>query len=473
MYLMSPTLAHNKIGVRRGTTVLEVLFAIFVVIIGLLGISSIIPLAARNASDSNAHNNAQALGQQWFQSFFTRGLNDHNQFTRDGVGYNWQWYRDYGGTFSFENFEKSYSDPTVRARVGIPAGLNQSPAASAMTSGAISRVWGHQAVCLDPTFFSEPDVKQRTTTASTRVLGYRMSVFPYFEDGYNPLTDPYSLPAVDPWQDQPRMLRATLGFGIGSQVSRKLVEDVFSSADDLAITTYFRDPVTGEQIKDDSIPAARLFQTDGSSISKGSPASEFSWLATVSAAEPRAATPATALSTSNEYLISLVVMHRRDKQFIEPGVTPIPGSAEDKPAGERLVWVIPLSGNFTGGTGGRVRLMANAATDDTLHIGDWIMLGKHYLIDPSDTTRRYAYFRWYRVIAVEQETQVGLVSALSPSGTDPYGNAAGQTVWSRDVVLEGPNFNFGSPTAPGVVTPTTGTLMSSVITVIERKISVK
>lgn len=58
------SLRHTQLA-RRGATILEVLFAIFVVIVGLLGIASLIPLAARNAVESNAHNNAQSLGPRW------------------------------------------------------------------------------------------------------------------------------------------------------------------------------------------------------------------------------------------------------------------------------------------------------------------------------------------------------------------------------------------------------------------------
>jgi hypothetical protein len=492
------TILKHNMPARDGTTILEVIFAIFVVIVGLLGIASIIPLAARNASDSNAHNNAQALGQRWFQGFFARGLYEHDGFTANGIGYNWQWFKDYpaGGVGpNFVNFEKSYQSGTGVPGIGVGPGANQSPVNSLSNTsgpGAISRIWGHQGVCIDPTFFTEPDVRQRlnahisaggTGSGTSRVAGYRLAVFPYFDDGFNPVTDPYS--PSDSWQDQPRMMRVSLGFGAGMQVSRKLVEDVFASPDDLAITTYAQDPTTGEQIKDDTFPATRIFQTDtGGTVTKPTAVGEYSWLATVSPAEPRftqidTAPKATAmaLDTSTDYLISLVVMHRRDKQFIEPGVTPTAGSPDDKPAGERLVWVVPLSGNFSGGNGGRVRLIANAAVDDTLHIGDWIMLGKHYMVDGLDATRRYAYFRWYRIIAVDQETKTGPLSALSPSGTDPYGAAAGQTVWARDVVLEGPDFNTSltytvPPAGPSFITPMTGTLMQGVVTVVERSIRV-
>ena len=45
--------------------------------------------------------------------------------------------------------------------------------------------------------------------------------------------------------------------------------------------------------------------------------------------------------------------------------------------------------------------------------------------------------------------------------TDPFGNSGATQVWSRDVVLEGPDWAFAG-------NPTTGALMSNVITVMDR-----
>ena len=457
---------------RRGTTILEVLFAIFVVIVGLLGIASIIPLAARNANESNEHNNVQSLGPRWLQGFTARGLNVSNSYEDKGQGYNWLWLQDYGNTQGFRQYRKSYVGAAESGVIGLAGTLNSSPTGSAVTASQIQRIWGYQSVCIDPTFFTEPDVRQRILGGASRVGGYRAAVFPYFEDGFNPVTDP-AAPA-NAWPDQPRMVRVTLS-GTGGQVSRKLVDEIFSSADDLAMSTFVQDANTGERVVDDTLPAMRLFQVLAASGAQKAIANpEYSWLITASPEEPTGlpTTPDEVNATSRYYTVTLVVMHRRDRQFIAPPPATLQaGSTEDKPAGERLVWVYPLSGNFTNGNGGRVRLIANAATDDSVHIGDWIMLGKQFLVNPALTAQQYSFFRWYRVVAVDQESQVDLLANRSPVGTDPFGNAANQPVWSRDVVLEGPDFNFATPTG-SVVTPTTGTLLQGVVSVLERRLAI-
>ncbi len=465
-----------------GTTILEVLFAIMVVIVGLLGIASIIPLAARNANESNTHNNAQSLGPSWLHAFTSRGLNVSNSFERSEQGYNWVWLRDYPGNVeTFQRFRKSYAAalPAEAAAVGVTGTLNQSPSNAAVTAGAIVRNWGYQSVCIDPYFFTDTDVRQRvsSTSLSSRVGAFRAAVFPYYEDGYNPLSD--SAQPADPWQDQPRMIRVGLSNNNATNalVASKLINDIFASTDDLSMSTYNVDPATGERIKDDSIPAMRLFQTttvSGNTIPLGaSPASEYSWIITASPREPLEVPTdiATVNATTDDYTVSLVVMHRRDSLYIPSTITPVPGEKEDKPQGERLVWVAPISGSFMNGNGGRVRLMANEFTDDTVRIGDWIMLGRQFLVNPAIQDQRYSYYRWYRIVAVDQESRHDALGNLSPS-TDPYGNSASQMVWSRDVVLEGPDFNFASAVG-GVLTPTTGTLVSGVVTVLERKISIE
>ncbi len=400
--LNQKSLAQRVPSHRTGATILEVMFAIFVVMVGLLGIASILPLAARNASDSNAHNNAQALGQRWFQNFSTFRLNEPNAFTTSQLGYDWVWFN---GTAS-QRYSKSYG--------GV---------------GPTTSAWINQSICIDPIFFTEPDVRPLNGGG---VVPYQTAVFPYYADNYNPITD--ALNPSDPLLRQPRMLRVTLGQM--NPVSRKLIEDVFVSPDDIAASA---------DETDKTLPAFRLWASANSGITKGLVSGQYSWLATLAPVEPVANVVLAELP--RDYLLSLVVMNRRDRQFV------VDAGDGSRPLGERLVAVVSLSGNFQNGTGGRIRISAHGAssTSDTVRVGDWIMLGTNRLRDPVDNTRFFAKFRWYRIIGLSQESQrVG--------DEDNF-------VWSRDLVLEGPDFEFGNPVQ--------GTLMSGVVTVVERNISIK
>jgi len=398
--LLMPKTTNCRITHRRaGTTLLEVMFAIFVVTVGLLGIASLLPLAARNASDSNAHNNAQALGQRWFQSFSAFRLNEPNAFTNSQLGYDWVWFN---GTAS-QRYSKIYG--------GV---------------GPTTSVWANQSICIDPIFLTEPDVRPLNGAG---VAAYQTAVFPYYTANYNPIRD--ALNPSDPISPQPRMLRVTLGQT--NPVSRKLIEDVFVSTDDIAASA---------DETDKTLPAFRLWASSNSGMTKGLVSGQYSWLATLAPIEPIANLALASLP--RDYLLSLVVMNRRDRQFVVDG---------SRPLGERLVQVESLSGNFQNGTGGRIRISAHGAssTSDRVHVGDWIMLGTNRFTDPLNNARFFAKFRWYRVIGLNQESQ--------RVGTED------NFVWSRDLVLEGPDFEFGNAVQ--------GTLMSGVVTVVERNISIK
>ncbi|MFN3190239.1 MAG: hypothetical protein ACE361_06910 [Aureliella sp.] len=444
-----------RLSARRAATIIEVLFSIFVVVVGLMGIASLFPLAARNAAESNASNNALTQGRIWLNDFLARGFNDHNGNTEKGTGYNWLWRNDDPNLATSPLAAYSKLGPTG---TGTPTPINSNPNYT-NPNGVGVRTWQQQSVCIDPMFMSDPDVVVGFNTGTGRTAGFRPAVFPYYEDGMNPTEDAAG-PAINPWHAQPRMLRLSLGGGAG-QIPRKLVNDLFVSRDDLA--TQLSD-------NDDTIPTTRVFSSGGSkSLTTG----DYSWMATLSpefTSSPLAATDA--------YVLSLVIMQRRDRQFIGSTLNPVPGVEDSKPNGERLLWVMPLSGDFVGGTGGRVRLISNKHVEHRLHVGDWIMLGKHYAA--TSVTQRFSVFRWFRIVATDAERRLDLLQNVVPTnplwvGTDPYGNSAGQEVWTRDVVLEGPDWSFAGVTNVGgtaIMTPTTGTLVDNVVTVIERTINV-
>lgn len=419
--LLMPKTTNCRVTHRRaGTTLLEVMFAIFVVTVGLLGIASILPLAARNASDSNAHNNAQALGQRWFQNFSAFGLNEPNAFTASRNGYDWIWFNG-----------------------GVPRGYQRNS-----TGGLTTSAWINQSICIDPMFFTEREVRRLNGGGVSPFVTYQTGVFPYYVSNYDPTTN--SLADTPPFLErmQPRMLRTTLGRVLPPSLlnparidvlSRKLVEDIFASTDDIAASA---------DETDKTIPAFRVWaeaapgQTNPL-ITKGLVTGQYSWLATLAPIEP--IRNAALASLPRDYLLSLVVMNRRDRQF-DPG-----SAGGTRPLGERLVQVQPLTDRFQNGTGGRIRVSGHwqDPSSDRLHVGDWIMLSTN-VPDARIPGELFAVFRWYRIIGLSQETQL--------TGTE-------NTTWSRDVVLEGPDFVFGRDIQ--------GTLMSGVVTVVERNISIK
>lgn len=471
---------------RSGVTILEVLFAIGVVIVGLLGIASILPVAGHQASESARAAESQALAQDWYAEIFTRQLHHSSS---------WIYYNDLA------------SSPGYVPYAAIGTGKTGTP------NCVFPRVVNKQPVCIDPMFFTDPDLRSATmpsappygfvqsVPSAVRPVDrwYRPSVFPYYQDRYNPTVDPaYEIDTTVAWGEQPRMVRVTFPTpgAAGIPAGAKFVEQVFASQDELAIAT---------DLADSSIPPVRmpaLYDNPPASgntlpIARTSSETNYSWIATLSPNE-------TFTGGSVEFgTLSLVVIYKRDRIFFDPnsaGTLPTlrtgPPTPTEKPVGERMAWVVPISGDFLGGTAGRVRLISSDGVPDSLHIGDWVMLSKYAAINSSGL---HSVFRWYRVIAANDAVYGRLTDVADVFGNvkdftvqnsaarvppknftssgvdrDPYGLAPPSTdnVWSRDVVLDGPDWDF-SITAGAVTTPTTATMVHGAVAVIERIVELK
>jgi hypothetical protein len=441
---------RNQLTRRSGITILEVLFATVVAVVGILGIASILPLAARNARESNSYNFVQNAAPGWFQEISTRGLNSYGS---------WRALDDIAPGYGFAGLAKLPTPPVT-------------PSGSTVTSQQVNRIWPQQSICLDPYFFTDREVQKTITTAvsagtAPSLLAYRPSVFPFYQEGYNPATDSYAPTTSASWQDQPRMIRVTLDSPLMTaiapalrQVNRQYVDNLFTASDDYV---EFIDK------KDATASGTRTFSslTNPPTLTVGKAISErkYSWLATMTPVESASLTP------QSEYNLSIVVFNKRDMKWID-ATDIVPRVKENKPSGERLVWVYPLSGDFLGGNGGRVRLISNANASDRLYIGDWIMLAKHWNIPPAFPLNRFPRFKWYRIVAMDAEPTYGKLGDTNiAAGNDPYGSSATEDVWARDVVLDGPDWDF-APASGGVITPTTGALLKNVITVIDRTVNI-
>lgn len=442
---------------RRGVTVIEVLFAMAIALVGLTGIASLLLLGGKQASDSNQAAEAQAFAQDWYGEFSARGLNDSAK---------WAWWDDTNKPIGLKWFDKQLA-------VGFP---------SKGSSTLFQREPGRESICLDPTFFAGRDLNNTLTPSNW----YRPAVFPYYQDRYNPLVDPANSSVISglQWPDQPRMLRVTWGAvtsgsSFPTAFSSRILEQIFASQDDLTVL---------RNAEDGSMPPSRgaFFYSSASTtplpVGRFAAESQYSWFATLTPNEPRFSET----TTTELYTLSLVVVKKRDRAIYDPasstprasGTAATPSNA---PQGERLALVIPQSGDFIGGSGGRVRLVSSDGVEPTVHVGDWIMLSKYYNFVPiGGSFRTNSFFRWYRVVAVDTDEFVGPLAAVTGSSSDVYGNTftpmTPNDVWGQDVVLEGPDWSFAASvtTSSGVTvpTPTTATLVKGATSVYERIVNV-
>ncbi len=399
-----------QLSLRPGVTVLEVLFATGIAVFGMVGIASLLAVGGRQASDANNWSEGQAAAQNALSDFVVRDYNNSAY---------WSTFNDQiTGTLP-AHFVNYRSMGTVLRG----------------TSTGGVRTVNRYAVCIDPYFFSDPTTVANVLNEFANTQPYRPGLFPYFQDNFDPL-NPGTLLGFNAG----RLLRVGLKTGPSSTdglLPVKAVDRQFQLLDDLAIDV---------DEDDKTLPAGRFFSEGAAQgLTKG----EYSWFATLC---PREVTslievPNT-ISPENLFTLSIVVCKRRDRAFF------VPTSGLQGPLGERVVAVTPTT-NFNGGSGGRVVLSAardegNPAQDisESLRAGDWVMLCREQLSNGVLETR----CRWYRVLTLDIETDI----------------SAG-TSWSRSVILDGPDWVFNAPGSG----PTQATLVSNVVTVVERVVSVR
>jgi hypothetical protein len=419
---------------RDAVTIIEVLFATGIAIFGLIGIASLIGVAGKQASQSNAATVSQALANQWFGDFVVRGFN---------ASPNWRVYND-----------QITPAPTLASRF---ISFDNSSALASGTSSGGTRPANRHAICVDPLFFADPSNLTALLGSFPNTQAYRPGLFPYYQDNLNPLSDPftpvfYTTAPVN----RPRLLRvglhdpsSALETLTSSQVNR-----LFLSFDDQIVTVAnIDDPTTVIDERDPSAAATRRLAAGGGQFASNG---EYSWFATLC---PRELLPGETTKPENLYTMSLVVTKRRDRVFFQPTATGV----DNIPNGERIAYVsrpglirnpatgdmepqfplIPLTLplDFQGGSGGRVLLSGSLNTSSKLGTGDWIMLSRYQPIGGS------VVVRWYRVIGLDAKpTETG-------------------TFWSREVSLDGPDWVFDATTQ--------ATLVSNVVTVFERVVEVQ
>ncbi len=380
---------HSR-SCRRGVTLVEVMFAIGVVLVGLVGIVSILPLAGRRSRDAVS----LSVGSAYADS--VRKLLLANQYYSSGRLFT---------LASCRTFNSSSSVGTAPA-----------------------------SFCIDPLFsadYCEKNSVQVDVTGFTLPPSpanfFQPQVFPHYKVDYDPTLDPRTSPtAAATGLVRPIMMRVGIKHDQLSPGSSISIEEAFRVADS-------PDDIAFERPADRTKPAYRtgLSVASGTSqFGRHAPSGEFTWLATVS------------LLPGNEYAsVAIVVLRNRDRTFEVPSAVGTTSVASSNPLDERLAYVTYFSG-FNGGAGGTVHLVASSLVPSAVQTNDWIMLSR--------TSAGVATHHWYRVSAVDGDPEVesrpigadstvGSPRAALPSTSNP----TTRNVWTRKVYLDGPDWAFG------------------------------
>jgi hypothetical protein len=474
--------------IRRGISLLETLFAIGVILVGLVGVASVLGTASRQASESSTMTEATVYGKNWAREFAARQLFDRSKWTISHPSIPNQRLIDSNVAFCFDPYGYVYNFTTPD--IGD---------------------WGGYGFFVGVTASPETVQNLPPNPYPYEHFWYEFSPFPYYQFGYNnndpqfqpsrnlnPLLNP-ALPGVSvngvTW-NYPIVYR-TAGRNLilntdeenGSSAAspvlsppqmasrRRALKSIgatmATSTDDLSL---FRDE------KEKSLVTS-LF---GDLISmKRSSDGRYSFLVTF---EPSASL----FDAYNpNYNMSTVVIKGRTSTELSSDMA---GQADPGllPMNERLVWVLPMDGQLEsvlerdGGTS--VVLVGNQSVDSHVRSGDFIFLRRFsYRVDPkTGQVRPYrVHARWYAVTAVGEE-QIGNANELGI--VDPFSApTTSDLLWRRTVTIHGgawvvtrdKAWHYGlldrpfptDPTETSVFEyPTVGTLVKGVVAVQESPI---
>ncbi|MDG2220252.1 MAG: hypothetical protein P8L85_02670 [Rubripirellula sp.] len=409
----------RRIG-RRAVTLIEVVFAIGVILIGLLGLLSILPLAGRRAQDAIDLNVGAVMGEQVLKDLQSQRYLSSDRLKRLRGNVN----------------DDLLSDIQV---------LTANPDLNSF--------------CIDPLFASS------SVTPAVNTNGYTRRWFPYYERIHNPLLDPST--ESNNWPTaQPRMTRVGIYKTLPAVPPTTPARDVFlSTSEALAIVENSDDLLVSrpdDQTRNATFKDSELTAIAGQlPYSARIPKGEFTWVATVNPM------PGGVYAS-----VSIVVMKKRERNFTLPE-TPAT-NAQANAVGERLTYVTYASG-FRGGAGGTIHLVSADNTVPEIQSSDWVMLSRNV----SGTQAGPVVHRWYRVVAVNNEPERFTTDGSATADDSNLGAripGGGNQVWRHKLLLEGPDWSFNYQIA-GVnrqyaddtfADNTYATVVSDVVSVTER-----
>jgi|JI9StandDraft_2_1071091.scaffolds.fasta_scaffold31552_2 type II secretory pathway pseudopilin PulG len=392
--------SRSIVGTRKGISLIETLFAVGILMVGMLGIAAVLSVAGKNAVDSQTLASSQVLANSCLNDMYARNIQNPANWVQpvfNSMTNAWEWHA-----------------------MGMASPQN-SPDSS---------------YCIDPLIFSfSPNI-------SVPDSKYTLRNFPYYNTTTNAFVDPsisVSAGAGHIWGVMPRMLRVSVG-SPGFPATGKLAEEIFASHNEIAEI----------KSRDSTRHVVRGFESVGTSLQKTATRQDYSWFATLTPKENNSS------SYSSQYILSIVVVKKRDRVLDIP-VPSAAGVGDPRalPSGEIMAWVVPLNtgsvpaAGFNGGGGGRVLLVGSAATESHTSAGQWIMLSRF------DAGLGRGVFSWYRIATCDQEARYMNVDQIPTeygvSGFNrPFGAGNGMIpVWVREVTLSGRDWGMFPATGTG------------------------
>lgn len=478
---------------REAVTLMEVIFAIGVILTGLVGLAALIPVAANNAQavlemDRSIGESTSASAAGLARQF--NMLNRLVLFDKEAAGSTaipGATPNNYGyeptGELTTVAFKLSTQDSTSGVWPLYPTPGGPRPRIAKLESPGFGHnplnadpildpVKGlYSGLCLDP--IGTPDPQFATLSAGVNAFDY--SRFPYYSERYNVLGEPNASAATGVaapgWPMSPRMYRVTLRspdvpptapLGREHLMNTMALQQIFGGFGSI-------ERVSGNEDGDPSGVLINRSRISGAIIdTAASNASTYSWFATLSP-DP---------AGGNPFKQSIVVVRQRLAPVPQRSGDPLAlntaaytvADAEENPSSERITWIDPGSAiGFNGGAGGDVLVYGSNAVSDDINTNEWVMLSRQRYdtsVTPNIPTGA-AIHRWFRVLRVE-EAERGTVDA-SYAGFPSGGSIS---VWRRWVTLAGSDWAFDDGVADQR-DDTFCTIVTGAVSVIESEVELQ
>jgi hypothetical protein len=399
---------------RLGISLTEVLIAMGIMTVGLLGVASVFPVGGWYMQRAEISDRGSAIAQSVMSDLVARGmLNPGAWFTMTPIP------APAAGATTSPNYQfLSIDGKYTQARVPIPGTFTR-PFAETLLQGLklnttptiISQQFGN-AYAIDPVYAA--------AAASTISNVNNASAYPFPATAYSqaPWTSAasvyYKNAGWDPWRSNPGakekawpIRRVTFQQPNGLPLDKALADNISRVSDDLATDLPARD----------DRPVSQSWDVDATS---GAPLArkwtgDYSWIATVVPTTNAARDGMARNPEGFDYDVSVVVFYKRPLPIAVPNT---PSDIQEAVSHEREVGAKIIS---TGPNGGQILLTdMNDVFDrsakpvspfDQLKVGQWIMLcGPH---PNSSLTEPRFVMNWYQVLSVE-----GTNSKLNAYGSD-------------------------------------------------------
>jgi hypothetical protein len=460
-------------SIRLGLTLLEVIFAMVVILVGMVAVATLIPLAGRQAEDSYQITQGLAAGESALAVF------NSTKVVQPSLESPWCVVDDIANTeHSIASIRSLYD--RIADTFPVPANSTEAAVAQNESIGI--------GFCIDPLFWG---FQSRVRNDRLR-FPLNRTRFPFVESNISPVT-------LQPGQPNaprvPRLIRGSL-----TDPNAVFPGSWLRQPAAVNLATSFGGDLIQPETKNKALGPIRSIRFSGDPgnplINSPSAPQQTSWLMTVTPAD---STPIIPLNRAfetwdgvgngpgtvvanrpvqlpNLFDVSLVVLAKRDVREV---FSMIPGANANAvptnlPTNERVVRVTGVSNDSLNSGTFFINITAHPNVDAKVKVGDWIMLSRFAKLEvlPRAANRNNATYvsrqihRWYRIVGITG------TEGVFPITLRLYGKPWNWTEGEiSDLQARGLSLPIIPPRPP--VFETHGVILKDVVAVYERQIELQ